>query len=66
MQKPKTLILKKNEDRRILAGHLWIYSNEIDPKFTPLKNFTAGDLVEIESYNHKTLGIGYINPNTLL
>ncbi len=66
MQKLKTLILKKNEDRRILAGHLWIYSNEIDPKFTPLKNFTAGDLVEIESYNHKTLGIGYINPNTLL
>lgn len=66
MQKPKTLILKKNEDRRILAGHLWIYSNEIDPKFTPLKNFSAGDLVEIEAYNHKTLGVGYINPNTLL
>lgn len=66
MQKPKTLILKKDEDRRILAGHLWIYSNEIDSKFTPLKNFTAGDLVAIKSHNHKTLGIGYINPNTLL
>lgn len=66
MPKLKSLLLKKNEERRILAGHLWIYSNEIDPKFTPLKNFTAGDLVKIEAYNHKTLGIGYVNPNTLL
>lgn len=66
MTKPKLLHLKKNEERRILAGHLWIYSNEIDPKFTPLKNFTAGDLVEIETHNYKSLGIGYINPNNLL
>jgi len=62
----KPLYLKKHEERRIVAEHLWIYSNEIDPKFTPLKNFTAGDLVEIKAYNHKTLGIGYINPHNLL
>ena len=24
------LVLKKNEDRRLRAGHLWVYSNEVD------------------------------------
>ncbi|MBD3822500.1 MAG: hypothetical protein IE914_09630, partial [Thiotrichales bacterium] len=25
-----TLRLKKNEDRRLKQGHMWIYSNEVD------------------------------------
>jgi len=62
----KSVYLKKNEERRILAGHLWIYSNEIDVKRTPLKNFSCGELVEIKSSQNKTLGIGYINPHNLL
>ena len=24
------IFLKKNEERRLLAGHLWIFSNEIE------------------------------------
>jgi len=60
------LVLKKNEERRLLAGHLWIYSNEIDPKFSPLKKFTPGEIVEIKTASHRILGSGYINPNTLL
>jgi 23S rRNA (cytosine1962-C5)-methyltransferase len=60
------LQLKKTEERRVLAGHLWIYSNEIDTKATPLKNFSAGDLVQIQSSSGKPLGIGYVNPNNLL
>lgn len=58
--------LQKNQERRILAGHHWIYSNEIDSKFSPLKSLTPGDLVFVENYQGKPLGIAYINPNTLL
>jgi len=60
------IILKKNEERRLLAGHLWIYSNEIDNKETPLKKFAPGELVQIFTASNQMLGIGYINPNTLL
>ncbi len=60
------LQLKKNEDRRIRNGHLWIYSNEVDTKLTPLKSFTPGQLVEIKNSQGQFIGKGYINPNTLL
>jgi 23S rRNA (cytosine1962-C5)-methyltransferase len=60
------LHLKKDEERRLLAGHLWIYSNEIDVVSTPLKNFQPGDLVYIETQRGKKLGVGYVNPKTLL
>src|SRR3990167_10233452 len=60
------LQLKKNEDRRLLAGHLWVYSNEIDVTITPLTKITPGSLVNIKSARGKFLGVGYCNPNTLL
>lgn len=62
----KIVKLNKDTERRIKAGHLWIYSNEIDTKQTPLKDFSAGELVQIETAFGKTLGIGYINPQCLL
>lgn len=62
----KSLQLKKNEERRLLAGNLWVYSNEIDTDSTPLSKFGQGELVKVKSYNGKNLGIGYINPHTLL
>ena len=31
-----SLRLKANADRRLRAGHLWVYSNEIDVAATPL------------------------------
>jgi len=34
------LRLKPNQDKRLRAGHLWVYSNEIDTKETPLKGLT--------------------------
>lgn len=61
-----TLKLKKHEEKRIKNGHLWVYSNEIDTQATPLKNFTKGQPVLIESNQGKPLGTGYINPNNLL
>ena len=41
------LKLRKDQERRILAGHLWIYSNEIDTRATPLTGFEAGAPVRI-------------------
>jgi 23S rRNA (cytosine1962-C5)-methyltransferase len=61
-----TVRLRKHEAKRIRNGHLWIYSNEIDNKITPLKSFSVGQLVLIEDSNGKSLGLGYINPNNLL
>lgn len=61
-----TIYLKKNEDRRINAGHLWIYNNEIDNEKSPLKKFLKGELVYIKNSANNFMGIGYINPQTLL
>ncbi len=61
-----TVKLRKNEEKRIKNGHLWVYSNEIDTQATPLKSFETGQLVLIEAASGKGLGIGYINPNNLL
>ncbi|MFN7098722.1 MAG: class I SAM-dependent rRNA methyltransferase, partial [Gammaproteobacteria bacterium] len=58
--------LKKNEDRRLRAGHVWIYSNEIDVQRSSLKSFQPGQLVNIISYGGRPLGTGYINPALLL
>lgn len=62
----KVLRLKKDEDRRLLAGHLWIYSNEIDPKRTSLGEFSGGDLVVVENHSGRKLGLAYVNPHCLL
>ncbi|MBD3754892.1 MAG: class I SAM-dependent rRNA methyltransferase [Gammaproteobacteria bacterium] len=61
-----TLRLKKNEERRLKQGHLWIFSNEVDNDATPLKQFEAGQQVVIEGANGKPLGMGYVNSNTLI
>ncbi len=58
--------LKKNEERRILGGHLWVYSNEVDIKQTPLTDFTPGQPVEFFSQSDRFLGNGYVNPHSLI
>ncbi|MCF6250865.1 MAG: class I SAM-dependent rRNA methyltransferase [Methylococcaceae bacterium] len=60
------LYLKKNEDKRLRKGHLWVFSNEVDTKRSPLDQFAAGDLVVIKDNSGKPLGSAYINPNTLV
>lgn len=62
----KLLKLKKNEDRRLRAGHLWIYSNEIDTSVTPLKDFTPGEEVLVEAQDKTVLGVAYVNPHSLI
>lgn len=61
-----TVKLKHQADRRLRAGHLWIYSNEVDVAQTPLKNFQPGEQVLVESASGKVLGLAYINPHNLI
>lgn len=60
------LRLKKNEERRLRAGHLWVFSNEIDTAQTPLTALEPGQPVEILAANGKPIGTGYANPNSLI
>lgn len=58
--------LKKNEERRIKQGHMWVFSNEVDLVATPIKEMQAGQQVILEASTGKAIGMGYINPNTLV
>lgn len=60
------LRLRKQQDRRLRAGHLWVYSNEVDTQATPLKSFAPGQPVNIEDAKGKWLGLAYVNPNSLI
>ena len=60
------LRLKRNEDRRLHAGHLWIFSNEVDTGQTPLPKFKAGELVRVLAHNDRALGLAYVNPQSLI
>lgn len=64
--KHKRLRLNRREERRLQGGHLWIYSNEVDTRQTPLKDFLPGEQVGIETYNGKFLGTAYVNPHSLI
>lgn len=61
-----SLRLKANADRRLRAGHLWVYSNEIDVAATPLHGFAAGDQAILEAAGGKPLGIVAMSPNNLI
>ncbi len=55
--------LKPKEDNRILAGHLWVFSNEVSKMDG---SASAGDVVEVRSSKNTSLGFGFYNPKTLI
>jgi len=59
----RTVRLKKNEDRRIRAGHLWIFSNEIE---NLNQGFEPGEIVDVVSRGGNYLGRAYVNPHSLI
>lgn len=61
-----TLRLKRNEDRRLQAGHLWVFSNEVDTQQTSLAKFKPGELVRVLAHNDRALGLAYVNPASLI
>lgn len=55
--------LKPGEQDRLLAGHPWIYQNELEgwpPEAAP------GDLVDLHDSHGRFLGRGYLNPRTTI
>jgi len=56
------IVLKKDEDRRLRRGHLWVFSNEVEavPQIEP------GDLVHLYDQRGHFLGTGYANPHSLI
>ena len=64
--KPMPLLLRKDQERRLLAGHCWVYSNEVDTAATPLKDLAPGQPVEILSDHERWVGHGYVNPHSLI
>ncbi len=61
-----TLRLKRNEERRLMAGHQWVFSNEVDTNKTPLTAFKTGQLCRVVSDREKFLGFAYVNPHALI
>jgi 23S rRNA (cytosine1962-C5)-methyltransferase len=60
------LYLKRGEDARLRAGHLWVFSNEVDVARSPLSGFAPGDVCAIVDHQDKPIGVGYVNPNSLI
>ncbi|MBX3688671.1 MAG: class I SAM-dependent rRNA methyltransferase [Dokdonella sp.] len=60
------LFLKRGEDARLRAGHLWVFSNEVDVERSPLTGFAPGDACAIVDHRGKAIGVGYVNPNSLI
>ncbi|WP_111498234.1 class I SAM-dependent rRNA methyltransferase [Marinobacter bohaiensis] len=60
------LYLRKGAERRVRAGHLWIYSNEVDTRRTPLTGFEAGTQACLMAANGKPLGTIFVNPHALI
>ncbi|KZZ32043.1 hypothetical protein A3755_10660, partial [Oleiphilus sp. HI0085] len=63
---PKTLCLNKGADKRLKQGHLWIYSNEIDTKQSPLKQFAPGEQAIVVNQAGKAIGRAFISPASLI
>jgi 23S rRNA (cytosine1962-C5)-methyltransferase len=60
------LCLKRGEDRRLAAGHLWVFSNEVDTERTPLTVFAPGAVAQLRSHRDAFLGYAYVNPHALI
>lgn len=60
------LRLKRGEERRLSAGHLWVFSNEIDTDRTPLGAYAPGALAQLRSHRDAFMGYVCVNPHALI
>ena len=59
----KQIHLRNKEEHRIIAGHPWVFSNEIrEARGEP----AIGDVVEVFSARGLPLGVGLYNPHSLI
>jgi 23S rRNA (cytosine1962-C5)-methyltransferase len=62
----RVLRLKRGEERRLSAGHLWVFSNEIDTASTPLTAFSPGVVAQLRTHRDAFLGYVCVNPHALI
>jgi len=60
------ICLKKNEDRRLRGGHLWVFSNEVDVGATPLTGLVAGQAANVLDADGRPVGTALVNPRSLI
>jgi len=60
------LVLKRHEDKRIRAGHAWVFSNEIDTAVTPLTGVAPGAAVRLLDHRRHFLAHVLVNPHALI
>jgi 23S rRNA (cytosine1962-C5)-methyltransferase len=57
--------LKKGQQRRVRAGHPWVFSNELE--MTPeAKALTPGTIVRFVDAGAEVMGTGFFNPHSLI
>lgn len=61
-----TLRLNPRESSRLRKGQLWIYSNQIDTRRTPLRGLPPGAIVDVVDEKARFVGRGTVNPATLI
>lgn len=61
----KKLRIKKHQEVRIVKGHPWIFSNEIE-NFPEIKNIKKGELVEVIIKKDESFALAYFNPHSLI
>lgn len=59
------LRLRKHEQQRLRAGHVWVYANEIDTAQTPLRSLDSA-LVQLEDHQGQLIGLASFNKNALI
>jgi 23S rRNA (cytosine1962-C5)-methyltransferase len=59
----RVLHLKPKEHRRLLSGHLWVFSNEL--REVP-RDIAAGETVQLFTHDNRLLGTGFFNPQSLI
>ena len=62
----QSLVLKKGEDKRLRAGHLWVFSNEVDVRRSPLGTFQPGQASNVLDAGGRAVGTALVSPKSLI
>jgi 23S rRNA (cytosine1962-C5)-methyltransferase len=57
------VVLKPGQEKRVLGGHLWVFSNEIATTTGPAD---AGALAQVYAASGRPIGLAFYNPKSLI
>lgn len=62
----KRIILKSGEEKRLLAGHPWVYDNEVAEILNASSPaiLLPGEIADVESSKKQYIGRAFVNPNS--